>query len=93
MAATPPNEEGTIRTLIFIAVGLVSAMVVLGTAPAEYRLWATAAFTLAWLGVSAWNLRVGLSHGYTLAQELPIHAVLFGVPVLAAWVMWFWWRY
>ena len=80
------------RTLIFIVMGLVLAVAMLRLAPAAYSLWMAAGFTLIWLGVSAWNLRTGLSHGYTLAQELPIHAVLFGVPVLMAWGLWFWLR-
>ncbi len=80
------------RTLIFIAAGLVLAVALLRLAPAAHRLWAAGAFTLLWLGVSAWNLRTGLSHGHTLAQELPIHAVLFGVPVAVAWGIWFRWR-
>lgn len=80
------------RTLIFIVAGLVLAVALLRLAPPAYRLWAAGAFTLVWLGVSAWNLRTGLSHGYTLAQELPIHAVLFGLPAVVAWGLWFWWR-
>ena len=75
------------RTLILIAAGLVLALLSLRIAPAAYRGWAAASFTVVWLGVCAWNLSTGLSHGYTLAEELPIHAVLFGVPVALAWVL------
>ncbi len=36
--------------------------------------------------------RTGMSHGYTLAQEPPIHLVLFGVPAALAWGLWWWGR-
>ena len=76
------------RTLFFIVVGLLMAMVLVRCVPATRRTLAASLFTVAWLVVSALNLRIGLSHGYTLAQELPIHVGLFGVPVIAAWVTW-----
>jgi hypothetical protein len=81
------------RTVILITVGLLLAVALLRLAPAPYRTWTCALFTLAWLGLSAWNLRTGLSHGYTLAQELPIHLVLFGIPAAAAWGLWWWARH
>lgn len=80
------------RTLILIVVGLVLAAVILRLAPPVYRTAAAMAFSLVWLGVCGWNLRLGLSHGYSLSVELPIHAVLFGVPVVAAWVLRWLWR-
>lgn len=76
------------RTLIFIAAGLVLAVALLRLTPLAYRTLAAGLFTAAWLGVSAWNLRTGLSHGYTLAEELPIHVALFGIPAVLAWVLW-----
>jgi hypothetical protein len=78
------------RTLIIILVGLAIAAAVLRFAPAAHRVLAGGVFTAAWLVVTIVNLRTGLSHGYSLAEELPIHAVLFGVPVVAAWT-WIWW--
>ena len=80
------------RTLILVVVGLALAALALRFAPAAQRTLAVTLFTLLWLGVCALNLRTGLSHGYTLAEELPIHAVLFGVPSAAAWLAW-WWRH
>ena len=80
------------RTVIFIVVGLVVAAALLRWVSVPYRTWAAGVFTAAWFGVSAWNLRTGLSHGYTLAEELPIHVVLFGIPVAAAWGVWWWLR-
>jgi len=80
------------RTVIFIVVGLVVAAALLRWIPVPYRTWAAGLFTAAWFGVSAWNLRTGLSHGYTLAEELPIHVALFGIPVAMAWGVWWWLR-
>jgi hypothetical protein len=75
------------RTLILIAIGLAIAAIVLWRAPAARRSLAAVVFSVLWLCVCMWNLRTGMSHGYTLAQELPIHAVLFGVPVIGAWAL------
>jgi len=73
------------RTLILILSGFALAALMLHFAPRSRVMLATALFALVWLGVCCWNLWTGLSHGFTLAQELPIHLVLFGLPVLAAW--------
>jgi uncharacterized membrane protein YwaF len=80
------------RTLIFIVVGLVLAALLLRLVPAAHRTLAAGAFTVVWLGVAAFNLRTGLSHGYTLAEELPIHIALFGIPAALAWTLWWWSR-
>lgn len=79
------------RTLIFIVVGLALACVALYFAPPPHRLLAASAFSVVWLIVAAFNLRIGLTHGYTLAQELPIHLLLWGVPVAGAWIG-LWWH-
>lgn len=76
------------RTLIFIAAGLLLAVMMLRLTPASRRTWAAGLFTVVWLGISGWNLRTGLSHGYTLAQELPIHVALFGIPAALVWGLW-----
>ncbi len=80
------------RTVIIILIGLALAATVLRLAPAAWRTAAALMFTLLWLAVSLWNLRTGLSHGYTLAQEMPIHIPLFGVPVALAWALWWYAR-
>lgn len=80
------------RTLLLIVIGLLSAWVAMRLLPARSRTLSAAVFTLLWLGVCAWNLNTGLSHGYTLAQELPIHVLLFGMPVVFVWGWWQWWR-
>jgi hypothetical protein len=76
--------------LIIVLVGLAVAAALLRFTPAAHRVLAVGIFTVVWLVVTIWNLRTGLSHGYSLAEELPIHAVLFGVPAVAAWA-WAWW--
>jgi uncharacterized membrane protein YwaF len=81
-----------LRTLIFIAVGLVLAALLIRLTPAAHRTVAAGVFTVAWLAVSVWNLRTGMSHGYTLAEELPIHIALFGLPAAMAWGVWWWSR-
>lgn len=78
------------RTLLILLIGLV--VVVAGawlTRPIRRRL-AAAVFTVSWLVAMALNLRLGLSHGYSLTEELPLHILLFVVPVAAAWA--FSWR-
>lgn len=76
------------RTLIFIAVGLALAALLMRLIPATQRVVGASLFTVAWLAVSAWNLRGGLAQGYSLAEELPIHLALFGLPVMGAWGLW-----
>ncbi|WP_020558740.1 hypothetical protein [Thiofilum flexile] len=78
------------RTLIIICIGLALAALTLWFTPAAKRLLFGAVFTVGWLLATLWNLNTGLSHGYTLAEELPIHLMLFGVPVAAYWLyVWF----
>jgi hypothetical protein len=46
---------------------------------------AAALFIVLWLLISAANMWVGVAKaGYTVAQELPILALIFGVPAAAA---------
>lgn len=69
------------RTLIFIAAGLAIVIVALWLARPAKRLAAVGLFALGWLLVVLWNLRTGLSHGYSLQEELPIQALIFCLPV------------
>jgi hypothetical protein len=49
-------------------------------------------FIPAWLAASTVNLWVGVSRaGYTVAEELPILLVVFGVPAAVAAALW--WRF
>jgi uncharacterized membrane protein YwaF len=75
------------RTLILIVVGLLLLAIALKVAKPEKRRAVAWVFGGVWLLATLANLALGLSHGYTLQQELPIHLVLFGVPAVAAW--WF----
>lgn len=75
------------RTLVLLVIGLVLVAVFLRLAGPERRRPAALIFMAAWLTVIGWNFSLGLSHGYSLMEALPIQALLFGVPALAAW--WF----
>ena len=75
------------RTLIIIAIGLAVMALMLWLAKPAFRRRTAWVFIAAWLVFTAFNLRTGLSHGYSLQEELPIHLILFAVPALAAW--WF----
>ena len=44
-----------------------------------------------WLLASAVNLSIGMRHGYSFAQELPIGLAVFGVPAAIAAAIW--WRF
>lgn len=74
------------RTLIIVIAGLALAALGLRLTPAGSRMLVGVLFTIVWLAATLLNLRTGLSHGYTLAQELPIHALIFSVPVAAWWL-------
>jgi hypothetical protein len=75
------------RTLVLLVIGLVLVALFLGLVNHERRRLAALIFMGVWLTVIGWNFSLGLSHGYSLLEELPIQALLFGVPALAAW--WF----
>ena len=76
------------RTPLFLLAGLllVGATAILGrlfeaTYPKAIG-WATVAFIVLWLALAAVNLIAGVTRaGYTVAEELPIFLLIFGVPV------------
>lgn len=75
------------RTFVLIALGAALAWLAIWLgAPARRRL-AAGLFAVAWLAVVGWNLRTGLSHGYSLGEELPIQALIYLVPVAIAAVL------
>lgn len=75
------------RTIVLIVAGLLLVFVCLHFAPPARRRSVAILFGLVWLLVVAWNLRTGLSHGYTLEEELPIQAAIFLVPAaIACWL-------
>ena len=73
------------RTLIIIAIGLCIDFALMSFIPKKFQIIAGIIFTLVWAGVVYWNLHLGLSHGYTLAEELQIQLLIFFVPVTAYW--------
>ncbi|MGH8706948.1 MAG: hypothetical protein ACREVD_02675 [Burkholderiales bacterium] len=79
------------RTGLFLLAGflLLGAALILGRLfsenyPAATTL-ATVAFALLWLGLAGFNMWVGVARaGYSIADELPIFALIFAVPVAVA---------
>ena len=69
------------RTLLFIVVGLVIVGIAVWSAGAARRRLAAALFTVGWLAAAIWNLRTGMSHGYS------IQLLIFAVPVAAGWLL------
>ncbi len=75
--------------IMLTSVALFAACIVLFRrffpVPADAPLRATQAFIAIWFCVTAVNLWFGVTHaGYTLAEELPVFALLFCVPVAGA---------
>ena len=51
-------------------------------------LWGTVAFIAVWLALTLFNMWVGVARaGYSVADELPILLLLFGVPAAIAIVL------
>ncbi|MCB2020540.1 MAG: hypothetical protein M9915_15240 [Rhizobacter sp.] len=82
------------RTALFLAAGffLLAALSILARLFAENypsaTTWTTVAFVLLWLLVTSANMWVGVNKaGYSVAEELPILLLLFGVPALVAIVL------
>ena len=78
------------RTLIFIVVGLLLVGIAMWLAKPGKRRTVAAVFSVSWLAAVWWNLRTGMSHGYTLQEELPIQALIYLLPVAAGW--WLAWK-
>ena len=85
------------HTLMVIGIGLVliAVFILVGrqfggggsAAAAASALW----FIPFWLVAAGFNLSIGMRHGYSFAEELPIGLVVFGVPAGIAAVIW--WRF
>jgi hypothetical protein len=82
------------RTGLFLLAGflLLAAALILGRLfspnypPATAV--ATAAYVALWLALAGANLWIGVARaGYSVAEELPIFALIFGVPVAVAVVV------
>jgi len=86
-------EELRMHTIIVTAAGLV----LLGLFLILSRFWAAdpgvravaaKAFIPVWLSLTLVNLWIGVSYaGYTVAQELPILLITFGIPAAAAFAV------
>ena len=78
------------HTLWVILGGLGLLAGIFGVAAAMGRPFRQAGslFALVWAIAAGITLWVGVMHaGYTLAEELPIFAVVFAVPVLLGWAI------
>ncbi len=78
------------HTLRVIVAGLALLAVCLVAGRLIKTVWhGAAAFIPLWLIVSAINMWIGVSvAGYSVAAELPIFLIVFGVPaLLAVWAM------
>jgi hypothetical protein len=82
------------RTGLFLLAGfmLLAASLILAKLYAENfpssTLVATTAFVVLWLGLTGFNMWVGVNKaGYSVAEELPIMLMLFGIPAVVAVVL------
>lgn len=75
------------RTIVLILIGLALAGLAMWLSKPARRIGTAWLFAVAWLLVTSWNLYTGMSHGYSLQDELPIQALIFAVPVIAAWLL------
>lgn len=82
------------RTVLFLVAGLLLLAAVLVLAKLfsahypEAMGVATIAFVVLWLGIAGANMWVGVAKaGYTVAEELPIFLLLFGLPAVVAVVL------
>lgn len=86
------------RTSIFLLSGflLLAASLILGrlfsTSYPGATTVATVLFLVVWLVISVFNLWAGVTRaGYTVTEELPILALIFGLPMIAALLLrWKW---
>lgn len=86
------------RTALFLLAGLLllAAFLLLGKlfsiTFAEAMRWATVAYVALWFLAAAANMWVGVSKaGYSVAEELPVLLLIFGVP--AALAVLFKWKF
>ena len=83
----------TLQTLLtgFLAlIVLTAAGHLLGGAAGRRR--AIGLFLVLWFAYCVWHLTVGMSHGYSLASEVPFLLLNFGLPAVAGWMVLKKWR-
>jgi len=72
---------------LLLAAALILAKLFSENYPAAATV-ATVAFALIWLALAGFNMWTGVAKaGYSVAAELPIFALIFGVPVAVAIVL------
>jgi hypothetical protein len=79
------------RTLLFLLGGLLLLAAFLLLAKlfsvsfADATRWATVAYIALWLVIAAANMWIGVARaGYSVAEELPIFVLIFGLPTAVA---------
>ena len=82
------------RTLLFLFGGLLLLAAFLLLAKlfsvsfANATRWATVAYIALWFIIAATNMWIGVSRaGYSVAEELPIFLLIFGLPTVVAIVV------
>ena len=77
------------RTLIVIAIGLALSLAFVFAAGTLDKSKTTGAyfFIALWLGFCVIDFFLGVRAGYAPREELGIHAVLFTIPALSAYLM------
>lgn len=73
------------RTIILILIGLAVVATAMWLSKPSKRFAVALWFSGLWLLATLWNLLTGMAHGYSLQEELPFQAAMFGVPAVAAW--------
>jgi len=83
------------RSLIIVVAGFVALAVflligrLLGGASKKALANAALIFIVVWLIFAALNMWIGVSQaGYSVAEELPIFALIFAIPAAAAVILW-----
>ena len=68
----------------FLAASLITAKLFYAHLPSAPTV-ATVSFIALWLAITALNMWLGVAKaGYSIAEELPIQALIFGLPTAAA---------
>lgn len=68
------------RTMVLIVIGLLLGALFLRLGKRRSMNARLGVFCVLWMVVVGWNLSVGLSHGYSLAEELPIQLLIWLAP-------------
>jgi len=84
-----------VRTIIIIAGGfillliLILAIRVLSHGNRGKMARAALAFLPIWFAVATYNMWIGVNHaGYSVSEEAPILAIIFGLPAALAVLLW-----